>query len=91
MILKNPTKNEITVGILGTTYTIEAMGVIDVPELIGITWRKIHGFLEVVELPETPVNTILESISIPNESDAEISASTQPVIKMPSTRRRANQ
>lgn len=55
MILKNPTLSEVSIGILGTEYSIPAGESITVSEQVGNLWLKIHSFLEVLETEEPKV------------------------------------
>lgn len=45
MILRNPHNQDVSLVIGGNEYSIEADGVVEVPETVGRAWLKIHQFL----------------------------------------------
>lgn len=49
MILRNPLKDEVSIGILGTEYKIQPEKTIEVSDEVGLLWRKTHGFLQIVK------------------------------------------
>lgn len=64
MILKNPTKNEISIVHLGTNYTIKPEGTLHVSEATGKYWMRLHSFLQVTkeELKEEVKEEVKEDV-----------------------------
>lgn len=71
MILKNDTKNDVSVVINGIGYTVETGNTIEVSKEVGTQWKKIHAFLvEVEEVEPTNFSRDLPTTEKVNETDA---------------------
>lgn len=46
MILRNPTDHDVSIGIGGVEYSVEAGGTVSVPQAVGVQWVRTHAFLE---------------------------------------------
>lgn len=57
-LLKNTTKNELSILFKGVRYTIKAEGELLVQDDVATFWKKIHGFVQVLE-PKKAQETVI--------------------------------
>jgi hypothetical protein len=92
MIIRNPHNQDVSIVIGGNEYSIEADGVVEVPEQAGRQWLKVHQFLiEEEGVAETKVEAPVlepkteETVVAPVEPEAP--AVKETVTAKPTTKR----
>lgn len=81
MIVKNPTKEEISIQVLGTTYTVGAGEEISVPESVAKYWQEsIHNFIIVspekaVVVPKVELKKVDPEVVEEKKEEAPVVAS----------------
>lgn len=76
-VLTNTTNSELRIQYLGVEYVLEANGKLEVSKEVADFWVKLHGFLEVSEVPQKIKKEEVEAITKEVTSEKKVSKKTK--------------
>ena len=75
-LLKNTTKNDVSIAFKGTRFTIKSNGSLLVQDEVATFWKGVHGFIDVSDINESiiidapvKVEDIIQEIQEPTQTE----------------------
>jgi len=81
MILKNPTKEDISIIFKGAELNVKALGEIEVSDMAGKYWKSVHSFLIKIDEFSKPVAKEVVEETKEAEETEEVAKPSKPVTK----------